>query len=113
MEPIRDILYSTVQGDSAETDRRWVNLMKGQIQDAEVELVAELGTAPATVEQLLSMRPGDFIGLDVEPLIRAKVDGVPVFECQYGTNNGRYAIRVEKMLTGERAGWLGDANHGR
>ena len=55
LEPIRDVLvlYSTVQGDSAEPDRRWVNLLKSQIQAAEVELVAELAQAPATVEQLL------------------------------------------------------------
>ena len=25
LEPIRDVLYSTIQGDSAEPDRRWVN----------------------------------------------------------------------------------------
>ena len=42
LEPIRDVLYSTMQGDSNEPDRRWVNLLKNQIQDAEVELVAEL-----------------------------------------------------------------------
>ena len=50
LEPIRDVLYSTIQGDSVEPDRRWINLLKTQIQSAEVDLVAELGTAPATVE---------------------------------------------------------------
>jgi flagellar motor switch protein FliM len=80
LEPIRDVLYSTTQGDSAEPDRRWVNLLKTQIQAAQVELVAELGSAPATVEQLLAFQPGDFIELDLETLINAKVDGVPVFE---------------------------------
>jgi flagellar motor switch protein FliN len=44
LEPIRDVLYSTIQGDSAEPDRRWVNLLKQQIQSAEVDLVAELAT---------------------------------------------------------------------
>jgi flagellar motor switch protein FliM len=112
-EPIRDLLYSSTQGDGGEPDRRWVNLLRSQIQDASVEMVAELGTAPATVEQLLAFKPGDFIELDIDPLIQAKVNGVPVFDCQYGMNNGRYAIRIEKLLTGASAGWLGDANHGR
>jgi flagellar motor switch protein FliM len=111
LEPIRDILYSTVQGDSAEPDRRWVKLLTHQIQAAEVELVAELGTAPATVEQLLSLKPGDFLELDLAPAIEAKVDGVPVFECQYGTSNGKYAIRIEKLLTGQDFGWLGEPHH--
>jgi len=112
LEPIRDVLYSTVQGDSSEPDRRWINLLKSQIQSAEVELVAELATAPATVEQLLSFKPGDFVELDLEPMILAKVDGVPVFDCHYGTSNGRYSIKINQMLTGHGQGWLGDSNVG-
>jgi flagellar motor switch protein FliM len=107
LEPIRDVLYSTTVGDSTEPDRRWVNLLKHQIQDAKVELVAELGTAPATVEQLLAFKPGDFIELDLEPLIKAKIDGVPVYDCHYGTSNGKYALKVEQMLTSPDQGWLG------
>jgi flagellar motor switch protein FliM len=110
LEPIRDVLYSTVQGDSSEPDRRWVNLLKQQIQAAEVELVAELATAPATVEQLLSFKPGDFIELDLEPGIQAKVDGVPVFDAYYGTSNGKYAIKIDRLLTSPQAGWLGENN---
>ncbi|MDP3082692.1 MAG: FliM/FliN family flagellar motor switch protein, partial [Rubrivivax sp.] len=108
LEPIRDVLYSTIQGDSSEHDRRWVNLLKQEIQAAEVELVIELATAPATVEQLLSFKPGDFIELDLDPMIQAKVDGVPVFDCHYGTSNGHYSIKIDKLLASESQGWLGE-----
>ncbi len=110
LEPIRDVLYSTVQGDSNEPDRRWVTLLTAQIQAAEVDLVAQLATAPATVEQLLSYKPGDFIELDLDPLIQAKVDGVPVLDCHYGTSNGRYAIKINSMLSSSGASWLGESN---
>ncbi|MCV2366259.1 flagellar motor switch protein FliM [Paucibacter sp. DJ1R-11] len=110
LEPIRDVLYSTTVGDSTEPDRRWVNLLKHQIQAAQVELVAELGTAPATVEQLLAFKPGDFIELDLETMIKAKIDGVPIYDCHYGTSNGKYAIKVEEMLTSPDQGWLGARN---
>lgn len=112
LEPIRDVLYSSMQGDSVEPDHRWVNLLKEQIKAAEVELVVELGTAPATVEQLLALKPGDFIELDLETMIKAKVDGVPVFDCHYGTSDGHYAIKVDKMLTGSNLGWLGEQHVG-
>lgn len=108
LEPIRDVLYSTIQGDSAEPDRRWVNLLKQQIQAAEVELIAELARAPATVEQLLAFKPGDFIELDLEKMIQAKVDGVPVLDCTYGTSNGRYAIKVDRLIASSNLSWLGD-----
>jgi flagellar motor switch protein FliM len=113
LEPIRDTLYSTIQGDAAEPDRRWVTLMRSQIQAAQVDLVAELASAPATVEQLLSFKPGDFIELDLDPTIEAKVDGVPVFQCHYGTSNGHYSIKIDSLLTSPTAGWLGDSHHVR
>jgi flagellar motor switch protein FliM len=108
LEPIRDTLYSTIQGDSTEPDRRWVNLMKNQIQAAEVELVAELAQAPATVEQLLSFKPGDFIELELDPLIKVKVSGVPVFDAHYGTSNNKYAIKIDQLLTGSNMTWIGE-----
>ena len=110
LEPIRDVLYSTIQGDSAEPDRRWINLLQTQIQSAEVNLVAELARAPATVEQLLAFKPGDFIELDLNPRIEAKVDGVPVLECHYGTSNNRYALKIDRLITSSNASWLGDTN---
>jgi len=110
LEPIRDVLYSSIQGDSSEPDRRWVNLLKEQIKSAEVDLVAELGTAQATVEQLLSFKPGDFVELDLLPMIQAKVDGVPVFDCHYGTAEGHYAIKIDHLLTSSNMGWLGETN---
>jgi flagellar motor switch protein FliM len=110
LEPIRDVLYSTIQGDASEPDRRWVNLMKQQIQDAKVELIAELATAPATVEQLLAFQVGDFIELDLHQVIQAKVVGVPVIDCSYGTSNGRYALKVNQLLASSPQSWLGESN---
>jgi flagellar motor switch protein FliM len=107
LEPIRDVLYSSTQGDSIEVDKRWVNVLTQEIQAAEVVLVAELAHADATVEQLLAMKPGDFIELDRPPRIQAKVDGVPLFECQYGTHNAKYALKIEKSLRNNDLNWKG------
>ena len=108
LEPIRDVLYSSTQGDSMEVDRRWVNLLTREIQAVEITMVAELARTSTTVEQLLAMRAGDFIELEREPRIQAKVDGVPLFECQYGTHNAKYAIRIDKSLRGNDLGWMGE-----
>lgn len=106
LEPIRDVLYSSSQGDSNEPDRRWVNLLKEQIQPAEVELVATLAQAPATVAQLLALEPGDFFELDLKPTIQVHVSGVPVFDSHYGLSNGRYALKINEMLMSSSSGWL-------
>jgi flagellar motor switch protein FliM len=41
------------------------------------------------------------------------VNGVPVFECHYGTHNGHYAIKIDKSLSSPTEGWLGETTHGR
>jgi flagellar motor switch protein FliM len=108
LEPIRDVLYSSTQGDSMEVDRRWVNVLTREIQAAEVTLVAELARASTTVEELLAMKVGDFIELERQPRIEATISGVPVFECQYGTHNAKYAIRIERSLRGNDTSWMGE-----
>jgi flagellar motor switch protein FliM len=98
-EPIREILYSPLQGDPGGPDRRWVALLKQQIQSAAVEVAAELAYSEATVRELMALKTGDFIELDRAPTLTAKVDGVPVFECDYGTVGGRYGLRIREFLT--------------
>ena len=109
LEPIRDVLYSTVQGDAMEVDRRWIRLLSHEIQAAELELVGELAQTDATVEQLLAMKVGDFLELERAPSIQAKVEGVPLFDCQYGTHKGKYALRIDRKLRGADMNWLGDS----
>lgn len=107
LEPIRDVLYSSTQGDSVEVDKRWVNVLTQEIQAAPITLVAELARADTTVEQLMAMKAGDFIELERQSKIQVTIDGVPVFECQYGTHNAKYAIRIDKRLRGNDLGWKG------
>ncbi|NML63171.1 flagellar motor switch protein FliM [Massilia sp. RP-1-19] len=98
IEPIRDTLTSSLQGEALEVDKRWIRLMTQQIQIAEVELVATLGHGRASFDEILNMKVGDIIPLNVAEQIEATVDGVPVMECTYGVLNGQYALKVEKLL---------------
>jgi flagellar motor switch protein FliM len=99
IEPIRDILTSSLQGETLEMDKRWIRLMTQQIQTAEVEIIADLGVAKSTLGAILNMQVGDIIPLTVPKTVEAKVDNVPIMECSYGKLNGQYALRVEKLLT--------------
>ncbi|MDP1559130.1 MAG: flagellar motor switch protein FliM [Nitrosomonas sp.] len=99
IEPIRDKLYSSLQGDHMDVDKRWVRLLSKQIQIAEVELVANLGHTKVTLDQILNMQEGDVVPLDIPEFITAQVDGIPVMECRYGVINGQYALRVNTMVS--------------
>jgi flagellar motor switch protein FliM len=99
IEPIKDLLTSSMQAENLEVDKRWVRLMRQQIQMAEVEIVADLGTAQISLRDIVNMKVGDVIPLDIPKTVEAKVDGVPVMECAYGKFNGQYTLRVEKLLS--------------
>ena len=103
IEPIRDLLTSSLQGETLEVDKRWVRLMTQQIQIAEVEIVADLGTTKVTLEDILNMKIGDIIPLHVPEVVSAKVDGV---------FNGQYAVRVEKLLNSRVQEVAQGENHG-
>ena len=100
IEPIRDVLYSSMQADRSEVDERWIKQLSRQVQRAEVNLIANLGHAPVTLGQISNLQVGDIISLDIPQAIVAEVDGVPVLECKYGILNGQYALKVHKVLAG-------------
>ncbi len=110
LEPIRDVLESSTQADANEVDRRWITHWTSDIQSAEVTLIAELARADATVEELIAMKPGDFIELERESRIQATIEGIPMFECHYGTHNSKYAIRIDKNLRGIDQTRSGESN---
>ena len=82
-----------------EVDKRWINLLKQQVQGAEVELVANIGHTKVTFEQILSMQVGDVVPLEIPRTITVNIDGVPVLDCRYGTINGRYALKVNTLIS--------------
>jgi flagellar motor switch protein FliM len=98
LEPIRDLIYSTMQGDQSEPDRRWQQMLRKQVQGADVEIVANLADTTLKVRDLMKMKIGDVIPIDLVPTVDACVDGVPVLACGFGELNGRYALRVERLL---------------
>ena len=98
IEPIRDILCSSLQGEAMDTDKRWVKMLSKQVQSADVELLVNLGKVELTLQQVLNMQPGDVISLDIAQPLIAEVDSVPVMECKCGVFNGNYALKVERLL---------------
>ncbi len=111
IEPIRDLLYSTMQSDQLSSDKRWISMLRKQLQGAEVELVAQLGSSEITLGQILKLRVGDIVPLQIPELISVEVDGVELMECRYGQQNGQYALRVERFIQTESASDAAQGEH--
>lgn len=103
IEPIRDVLYSTMHSEQAGADKRWTATLTRQLQLAEVELVVPLGSHEMTLRDIIGMKVGDVIPITVGDHVQALVDGVPVMNCRYGIRNGQYALKVEGFVAQEEA----------
>jgi flagellar motor switch protein FliM len=99
LEPIRDLLTRPLQQAASDSiDQRWTQQLTREVRSAEVELAAEFAQIETSIAELLHLSVGDVLPVDVQPTVIARVGGVPVLECSYGTFNGRYALRVRNTL---------------
>ncbi|MGE4368212.1 MAG: flagellar motor switch protein FliM [Burkholderiaceae bacterium] len=100
IEPIRDLLTRPLQDAAADTtDQRWTKRLSQQVRSADIELVAEFARIESSISSLLKLQVGDVLPIELPGLITASVGGVPVLEGTYGTSRGRYALRVNQLLT--------------
>jgi flagellar motor switch protein FliM len=98
LEPVRGLLSNPIQTDEIEVDDRWIQRMASQMSSADVELAVEFVKMPSTVGEVLHLKKGDVLPIELPERVTAMVERTPVMECGYGTSNGRYALRVEQML---------------
>ncbi len=107
IEPIKGLLTNPLQ-DEIEVDKRWINQLSKQVESADVELRVQFLTMQSSIAQLLKLQVGDVLPVEIPQTVVAMVNGVPVMECGYGTSNGHYALRVQKMINHQD----GDASKG-
>ena len=77
-------------------------MLEDRIRQAELPLIAELGTAKITIEDFLQMNVGDVVQIDqkiADPLI-LKVGNLPKFTVQPGKLNKKMAVQIIDPLKG-------------
>lgn len=100
IEPVRDLLTRPLQETTLEeVDQRWSQQLSRQVRSADIDVVAEFARIPSSIRELMSLKVGDVLPVDVPETVIAHVDGVPLMECGYGVFNGQYALRVQNLFT--------------
>lgn len=99
IEPVKEKLYSGIQGDKFDLDQRWVHRLKEILLNSSVEVVAEVGKATLAFSDLMSLKEGEIITLNkcVSDEMLITVEDVPKFTGHPGYSRGNQAIRVKKI----------------
>jgi len=103
IEPIRELLDTGLQSDRSGVDERWLQALKEEIQIAEVEISSTLTEATLTVRELLDVRPGDIIPIELPETVVLYVEDVPTFRGKFGVSNNSNAIKVTECLRCKRS----------
>lgn len=94
LEPVRELLAAGVQSDREDLDPGWSEALRAQLRQAAVRLDCSLTRTELTLRELLALRPGDILPVDIPESVCARVDGVPVLRARHSVSRGMRALEV-------------------
>ena len=98
VEPIREILDAGVQSDRNETDERWVLALREDMKEAQVNMTTTLLEVTLSLKDVLNIKPGDIIPVDLPEKSVMKVEEIPVFRGKYGIHQGMNAVKITEAI---------------
>jgi flagellar motor switch protein FliM len=98
IEPIKEQLSGPLQKRDPEEERHRTQQLASEVKQSHVKLVADFTSIATTLGRIAQLEVGDVLPMELPKQITARVDGVPVLECDYGRLNDRKALRVNRVI---------------
>ncbi len=98
LEPFRRALQAASQGDQLQKQSRWANAFEAQVRNTEIELSSVLGSTRINLGELVKLRIGDILPLELPETVELTAGSVPLFKGTFGVSNGHNAIRIVERL---------------
>jgi len=100
IEPIRAVLLQMFMGEKFGRDPIWENHLATEIGQAEIGVDAVLYEARLPLKQMMNLRVGDTLALELKPdaMVTVRCGDVALTEGRMGRVGDRVAVRVTKPL---------------
>lgn len=102
IEPIRALL-DAIGDDSDDTDIQWKLALRNEIMGAAVSMNSLLAEKNISIREILQLKKGDVIPIDMPKTVLLKVEGIPVFTGKACTSEGYYAVQIIDKVGAESA----------
>jgi flagellar motor switch protein FliM len=102
LEPHKELLGGNAHENARDEDGRWHRSLREDLEDADLELRAVLGTRDVRLAQLLDFRPGDVVPFEFDGRATVFAEDVPFLRGRYGVSRGQQAVKVEQRCIGGR-----------
>jgi flagellar motor switch protein FliM len=93
IEPIRALL-DAIGDDSDETDIQWKVALRNEIMGAAVSMNSLLAEKNLSIREILQLKKGDVIPIDMPKTVLLKVEGIPIFTGKACASEGYYAVQI-------------------
>ena len=98
IEPIRELL-DAVTSDRGEVDGRWQESLRVEIMRSEVTLKTTLVEKVMPISEVIELKKGDVIPIEMPDTVLLEVESVPVFRGKLGLSDGNYAIEIIEKVS--------------
>ncbi|MCJ8167942.1 flagellar motor switch protein FliM [Atopomonas sediminilitoris] len=102
VEPIREMLDAGVQSDIDDQDERWVKSLREDILDAPVPLSSTVVRRKLKLRDILNMKNGDVIPVELPEHMVMRANGVPTFKVKIGSHKGNLSLQVIEPIKSTR-----------
>lgn len=97
LEPIRELLDAGLQSDRMDRDDSFGAALREQMQEAVVELTSVLTEIELPLRDLVKLKPGDIIPLQMPKQVPIYIEDVPVLMGEFGISNGMRAVKITSI----------------
>ncbi len=94
IEPIRELLDAGMQSDRSDVDERWLLALREEMQEAPVEISAILAEVDLNIRDLLNMKAGDVIPINIPDTVMLRAEDIPIYRGVFGISGGKNSIKV-------------------
>ncbi|MEZ9058820.1 flagellar motor switch protein FliM [Vibrio pelagius] len=98
VEPIRELLDAGVQSDKMETDVRWSTALRDEIMDVPVNFRVNLLEQDISLRDLMELRPGDVIPMDMPKHATMFVEELPTYRVKMGRSGEKLAVQISEKI---------------
>lgn len=98
LEPIRESLLNSFCKEPPNLSEPFAEQLREGIRDSQVEVRCALADFELTLSELLALRIGDVIPVNIPAHAVLRVEDVPIYNGHYGVAQGWRALKIEQSL---------------
>ena len=102
VEPVRELLLQQFMGEKFGRDSIWETHLAEELWNTDIELQAVLDEQVMQLSDILALKPGSRINLNVGPgtAVQLRCGGAALFDGKVGRRKNRIAVRIERDSLG-------------